>query len=201
MDDVAAAKSQWREWILAIAIALVVVILLRWYVVSPTVVSGESMEPNFYHNDRVMVNKMIYKLREPKRGEVIVFHASEQKDYIKRVIALPGDRIMVKGDDVYINGQIVWEPYIAESVRQAHEQGTLYNQLRNFKITNEGIVPVVVPDQMLFVMGDNRPSSNDSRNQEIGFIPIDQVVGRADLIFWPLRHFEVIQHSEPEVKS
>lgn len=187
------------EWVKALFIAAAIVIVIRWLLFTPTVVSGPSMEPNFQNGQRIIVNKIIYAMKKPERGDVIVFHAPEEKDFIKRVIALPGEEVMVKGDDVYINGKKLAEPYIQEQVEEAKRRGTSYNQMRNFKVTENGIQPMTVPEGTVFVMGDNRPLSKDSRDPDVGFIPIEQIVGRADFIFWPLGDMRLIRHPNNEV--
>jgi len=174
-------KEVW-EWIKALLMAAVLVILIRWLLFTPFVVEGPSMQPNFYTGERLIVNKLIYDFRAPKRGEVIVFHATEDKDYIKRVIALPGERVRVEGDHVYVNGQLLDEPYIREAVEQARQRGTFYN-VRNFPETT-------VDEGTVFVLGDNRSNSQDSR--DIGMIEFNRIVGRADIIFWPLSRLQWI---------
>ncbi|WP_127585750.1 signal peptidase I [Paenibacillus koleovorans] len=170
------AKNEAWEWAKALFIALGLVYVIRLFIFAPFIVDGESMEPNFQDKERIIVNKILYNIREPKRGEVVVFHATEDKDYIKRIIALPGEAIRVQGDNVYINGQLLDEPYLKEAVDKAHQAGKNYND-RNYQET-------VVPEGSIFVMGDNRSNSSDSRI--IHAIPFDKVVGRADLIFWPI---------------
>lgn len=173
------------EWITALAIAGIVVFLVRWFVISPFIVDGPSMEPNFWHGERIMVNKLLYEFRVPKRGEVIVFHVPEDgRDFIKRVIALPGDTVRVEGDRVYVNGQLIEEPYLEKAVAEAHARGVPYND-RDFPETT-------VPEGTLFVMGDHRDNSLDSRYPTVGFIPLDQVVGRAEFVFWPISHIRYI---------
>ena len=88
-------KSETWEWIKALVIAGVLVIIIRWFLFSPFIVDGDSMHPNFFTGERLIVNEIVYDIRAPKRGEVIVFHAPEGKDYIKRVIALPGETVKV----------------------------------------------------------------------------------------------------------
>ena len=182
------------EWIKALAIAGLLVFVIRWFLVSPFIVDGPSMQPNFKDRERIIVNKIIYDIREPKRGEVIVFHVPEEKrDFIKRVIGVPGDTIRVEGDSVYINGEPIEESYLKESYDSKHAQGQDYNEKKfNSDFPNESFPDGKVSEDMLFVMGDNRSNSEDSRM--IGYIPIDRVVGRADLVFWPIGDFHFIKH-------
>ncbi|GIO10835.1 signal peptidase I [Cohnella xylanilytica] len=177
------ASNELKEWIKALAIAAVLVIVIRWLLVSPFIVDGESMEPNFQDRERIIVNMVLYDFRKPKQGEVIVFHVPEEnRDFIKRVIAVPGDTVKVEGDTVYVNGKPLDEPYLKEALEQAHAEGREYN--------NTDFEEGTVPEGQLFVMGDNRSNSKDSRM--IGYIPMSRVVGRAELIFWPLKDIKYI---------
>ncbi|OXS52607.1 signal peptidase I [Cohnella sp. CIP 111063] len=183
------------EWIKALAIAGVLVFVIRWFLVSPFIVDGPSMEPNFWDRERIIVNKIIYDIREPKRGEVIVFHVPQEgRDFIKRVIALPGETVKVEGDQVYINGEPLAETYLQEAYDKAHSQGVLYNRYDGDRsnFPNSSFPDGVVPEGTVFVMGDNRPNSEDSRM--IGYVSMDEIVGRADLIFWPIPDFKLVKH-------
>lgn len=175
-------RSEAWEWIKALLVALGLVLLIRWLLFAPFIVEGPSMQPNFHTGERLIVNKIIYDIREPKRGEVIVFHAPAEKDYIKRVIALPGETVKVVGDKVFVNGQLLDEPYLQEVVNEAAKKGETYN--------NRDFPEEKVPEGAIFVMGDNRPQSSDSRS--IGFIGFDKVIGRADLVFWPLNDVTLV---------
>ncbi len=193
-DHKAHIKNEAVEWIKAILIAGVLVALIRWFIFAPFVVDGPSMHPNFFTGERLIVNKLIYTLRHPKPGEVIVFLAPEGKDYIKRVIGVPGDTVKVQGDNVYINGKKIAEPYIQEAIDQAQKKGTTYNN-RDFNYVNGKLEAVKVPEGSLFVMGDNRPNSRDSRFDDVGFVPYNKVIGRADFVFWPLDKIHFIKHA------
>lgn len=184
-------SGELMEWIKALAVAGVLVFLIRWFLVSPFIVDGPSMEPNFWNRERIIVNKIIYDIREPKHGEVIVFHVPEEgRDFIKRVIGVSGDTVEVDGDTVKINGEKIEEYYLKEAYETAHAAGKLYNRQDGFP--NYRFTDGKVPEGMLFVMGDNRSNSEDSRS--IGFIPLDRVVGRADLIYWPLDDIQLVSH-------
>lgn len=189
------AGNELTEWIKALAIAGILVFVIRWFLLSPFIVDGQSMEPNFWNRERIIVNKILYEIREPKRGEVIVFHVPEQgRDFIKRVIGVPGDTVKVEGDNVYINGQQVDETYLKEAYEKAHAAGALYNENDGDRSNFPNITfpDGVVPEGTVFVMGDNRSNSEDSRM--IGYIPQDRIVGRADLIFWPIKDFSLVNH-------
>ncbi|EFM13036.1 signal peptidase I [Paenibacillus curdlanolyticus YK9] len=188
------ATKEITEWVKAIGIAVILVLIIRWLLFMPFIVDGPSMQPNFETGERVIVNKVLYKFREPKHGEVVVFFVPEEnRNFIKRVIGVPGDKIRYEGDDLYVNDQKVDETYLKEPIAQAHAKGELYN---NSAMTpnypNERFTESVVPEGHIFVLGDNRPNSKDSRM--IGFVDMDNVIGRSDVIFWPLNKVRVIGH-------
>lgn len=184
-------KNELVEWLKALLIALVLVILIRWLLFKPFIVQGPSMEPNFVSNQKLIVNEILYDIRKPERGEVIVFHVPEEgRDFIKRVIAVAGDTVKVEGDQVFVNGELVNEPYIQEAIDQAHAEYRLYNSTTNFP--NSFVKDGVVPEGHVFVLGDNRSNSTDSRM--IGYVPYGDIIGRADLIFWPIKDIGFINH-------
>ncbi|WP_081667288.1 signal peptidase I [Paenibacillus pinihumi] len=185
------AKKEAMEWIKALAIAALLVLVIRSFLFSPFIVDGPSMKPNFHTGERVIVNKILYDIREPKRGEVVVFHVpQENRDFIKRVIGVPGDKVKLDGDDLYINGEKVEEPYLKEAIEQAKKENRLYNMTENFP--NAYVQSDVVPEGMFLAFGDNRSDSRDSRM--IGYISMKELVGRADVIFWPLKDMQIIKH-------
>jgi len=158
---------------LLIAFALVF-LLIKPFVVAAFYIPSGSMEPTLMVHDRVLVNRFIYRLSDPRRQDIIVFKAppqatpnGERKDFIKRLIGLPGDTVqVVAGDGVYINGSRLKEPYIHR------EEIPEYNS-----------APTVVPPGQYFVMGDNRNDSNDSHRW--GTLDRKYVLGKAMVIFWP----------------
>ncbi|MEK3882113.1 signal peptidase I [Paenibacillus sp. PL2-23] len=179
------------EWIKALVIAVLLVFVIRQFLFSPFIVDGDSMQPNFETSERLIVNKILYDIREPQFGEVVVFDVPEQgRKFIKRVIGVPGDQIRLDGDDLYINDVLVEEPYIKEAIEAARARGELYNTEKNFP--NETVTEKTVPEGMIFVLGDNRGNSTDSR--VIGFVKDEEIVGRADVIFWPLDKISFIKH-------
>ncbi|TYP77676.1 signal peptidase I [Paenibacillus methanolicus] len=185
------ARSEIAEWVKALAIAALLVLVIRWFLFAPFIVEGQSMEPNFYTSERLIVNKIIYDIRAPKHGEVIVFEVPDQgRDFIKRVIGVPGDKIKYEGDDLYINGEKVEEPYLAEAIAAAKARGELYNTREGFP--NDTVTEDTVPEGTVLAFGDNRSHSQDSRM--IGFVQYDRIVGRADFIFWPLDKLQFVKH-------
>jgi signal peptidase I len=179
-------KSETWEWLKAIAIAVLLAAGIRYFIFAPIIVDGLSMMPTLHDHDRMIVNKLAYKIGEPKRFDIIVFHAEEDKDYIKRVIGLPGDRIEYKNDTLYINGKEYKEPYLDEYKKQVID-GPLTEPFTLEEITGEA----VVPKGHLFVMGDNRRFSKDSRH--IGFVPMEKVVGKTNIVYWPLSDIRVVK--------
>ncbi|GIP14526.1 signal peptidase I [Paenibacillus montaniterrae] len=182
------------EWIKAIAIAVVLVFIVRTFLFSPFIVDGASMEPNFHTKERVIVNLLIYKISKPSYGDVVVFDVPEEgRRFIKRVIGVPGDTIEVHGDDVYVNGERIEEPYLEEAIAESHERGETYNgQSDYFSFPNDYYQDNVVPEGHYFVMGDNRSDSKDSR--AIGYVSEDEIIGRADIVMWPLAELKLIKH-------
>jgi signal peptidase I len=158
-------KSQFRQVLAVVLIAVGVFFLLR-VTVQSFVVVGSSMEPNFEDGQRLLVNKVVYDLRQPQRGEVIVFQppTGRSVDFIKRIIALPGDTVEIKEGAVYINDSALDEPYI-----QATPSYTMAKEK--------------IPDGEYFVLGDNRNNSNDSHSW--GPLPEQNIVGKAWLSIWP----------------
>lgn len=184
-------KKEAMEWLKALAIAALLVLVIRTFLFSPFIVDGPSMKPNFQSGERVIVNKIIYDIREPKRGEVVVFHVpQENRDFIKRVIGVPGDKVKLEGDRLYINGELVEEPYLKEAIEQAKAENREYNTAENFP--NAYVQSDIVPDHMILAFGDNRSNSKDSRM--IGYVSMDELVGRADIIFWPLNELKIVKH-------
>lgn len=171
-----AKKNEIWEWTRALGIAIVLAFLIRTFLFAPFIVEGESMETTLHNNEKLVVNKAIYYMGDPKPGDIIVFHAEATRDYIKRVIAVPGDTVEAKGDQLFVNGKLVEEPYLAQHKEAwKKEGGTVFTS---------DFPPVKVPAGHIFVMGDNRPNSRDSRM--IGPVAVSTVVGRAEFTFWPL---------------
>ena len=158
-------KTFLREILVTLILAIVIFFALQATVQSFVVV-GNSMEPSLQAGQRLLINKVIYAFHEPEKGDIIVFHPpdNQQADYIKRIIALPGDTIEVKQEAIYVNGSKLYEPYIKEPPK--------------YTIREEKI-----PESKYFVLGDNRNNSNDSHN---GWVATRQkIIGKAWLSIWP----------------
>jgi signal peptidase I len=179
-------KSEYRENIEAFAIAVVAILFILIFVAQSFLVKGTSMDPTLQDGERLIVDKITYKFRSPKTGEIIVFKypGDPSKKFIKRVIGEPGDSVSIRDSKVYVNYQPLEEPYILEKMDSDYDN-------------------VEVPDGTIFVLGDNRNGSRDSRYPDVGFVPLKNVVGRADLIFWPLTKFKILfnPHNKKDTSS
>jgi signal peptidase I len=158
-------KAFFREVVITAILALVVFFGIQ-ATVQTFVVIGPSMLPNFEDGQRILVSKLAYRLHEPQRGDVVVFQSPTNRgeDYIKRIIALPGDTVRVNAGEVYVNGTKLHEPYIANPADYT---------LKELKI----------PENHYFVLGDNRRVSNDSHNGWL--VPRQKIIGKAWLSIWP----------------
>ncbi len=165
-------KAFLREFALTIIIAAIIVFAFQSSLQTFVVVMS-SMEPNFHEGQRLLVNKAIYLFDEPARGDVIIFKAPNGRkgDYIKRVIALPGDTVEIKNGAVYVNGVKLDEPYIMNPPNYTLEEQE-------------------VPDNSYFVLGDNRNNSDDSHHGWL--VPRENIIGKAWLSIWPPGEWELV---------
>jgi len=167
------------EFIRDLIIIFVLAMFFRTFVFENTRVLGPSMEPTLHDGDLIIVNKLEYYFTDPERGEIIVFpyKGDPSKQYIKRIIALPGEVIDIREGKVYINGELYEEEYILEEM-----------QLRG-----DIDFPYAIPADTYFVMGDNRNNSSDSRYQDVGTIEKDKIIGHAVIRLWPINKFGQIK--------
>lgn len=157
-------------------IVLSVLLFLAINAVSARIrVDGFSMEPTLMNGEFVIVNKLAYRIGEPTIGDVIVFHypRDPQQEFIKRVIGLPGDDVRITAGQVYVNNQALSEPYIAAPPRYDSQWE--------------------IPENSLFVLGDNRNNSSDSHNW--GPVPLENVIGKAIIVYWPPSDWGFIDHA------
>lgn len=204
------------EWIYCIIIAVVLALLVKYFLGTPTIVKQTSMVPTFQPSDRLILNRLYRTLKTtPQRGDIITFEAPTianstgekvdlenpvakytnktnglvskffynvveitKKSYIKRVIGLPGDHVEIKDGSVYINGEKLEEDYLSSDVKTESVNGGQY-------------LDIIVPEKTVFVMGDNRQDSIDSR--KFGCIPYEKIEGKIVLRFWPLNKFETVK--------
>jgi signal peptidase I len=168
-------KSELISWIQSVAIAFVIALVIRQFLFTPVVVSGQSMHPTFENDNKVVISK-IYKI---DRFDMIVFHApNSDDDFIKRVIGLPGDVVVMKDDTLYINGEEYAEDYVQRNKDEVFEGQKL---TQDFKVE--------VPEGYLYVLGDNRRNSTDSRI--LGFIDEKSVVGSVKFRFYPFNEIGI----------
>jgi signal peptidase I len=156
------------EVVIIVAAAFVLALLIQQFVVKPYVIPSESMEFTLQRGDRVLANRFIYRFRDPQRGDVVVFvpPMESNEPFIKRVVAIGGDRVAVKDGRLYLNGEPQVEPYVRDE-----------NILGDFRETT-------VREGAYFVMGDNRNNSGDSR--VFGVIDKNAILGQAFFVYWPL---------------
>jgi len=161
--------------ILITLILVVVVFLLLQFTFQRFVIVEHCMEPGLHEGERILVNKVVYHLHEPERGDVIIFHPPLNPElvYVKRIIAIPGDTVEVRDGAVYVNGIQLDEPYIMEPPNYT------------FPLTG------IAVDEY-FVLGDNRNNANDSHKGWT--VPSENIIGKARLIFWPPKEWGMVHH-------
>jgi signal peptidase I len=163
-----------------VVLALAIFVLVYLFLVQPHQVRGNSMFPNFHDGEYLLTNKLSYRLGEPKRGDVIVFKApkNEEYDYIKRIVGVPGDKLTIKGGHVYLNDQLLKEAYLPADFTTSG--GSFLREGEEFTI----------PAGEYLVLGDNRSHSSDSR--EWGDVPVENIIGKAWLRYWPFNRVGLI---------
>ena len=160
-----------KGWIKDILIACVIALVIMTFI-KPTIVKENSMQPTLYTNNYIFLSRQAYLLSEPKTGDIVVFNSELPKDdggkklLIKRVIATPGDHVKIEEGNVYINGALIEEPYILED-------------------ETAGYIDRVVSKGEIFVMGDNRRVSIDSRSDQVGCVSVNEIVGKAFFRLYP----------------
>ncbi|MFJ8100021.1 signal peptidase I [Lysinibacillus sp. NPDC096212] len=182
--------NEFVEWVKAIVFALLVAFLIKYFLFTPVLVKGVSMEPTLVDHDRVIVNKIGPKFKSIDRFDIVVINNimidNVEENIIKRVIGLPGDKIEYKDDQLYINGEKYSEPYLDQYKKVLKDPGSL---TYDFTL-DQDLGETTVPEGYYFVLGDNRRKSNDSRNPELGFIPKEKIMGTTSIICWPIEHFD-----------
>jgi len=161
-----AAIRETKEWVRSIILAVIIAVFIRLFLFEVFLVEGISMNPTLENHERLIVNKSAYYFSEPVMGDIIVFSFSSQRDFIKRVIAVEGDMVEITDGRLFVNDLGIDEPYIA-----------------GYQMPDFG--PIIVPERHIFVMGDNRGNSMDSREPNVGYISIQSIKGKAVLVFWP----------------
>lgn len=161
-------------------IALAMFVVMYLFLFQPHQVRGNSMYPNLHDNDYLLTDKITYQLREPKRGDTIIFRApkNEEYDYIKRIVGLPGDTVRVNDGKIYVNDELLTEDYLSSDS---------FTYGGRFWKENQSIP---VPEDQYFVLGDNRSHSSDSR--EWGPVPRKNIIGKAWLRYWPPEQVNIL---------
>ncbi len=167
-----------------IVMAFAIFMMVYLFLFQPHKVDGSSMFPNFHDKEFILTDKITYRRSQPSRGDVVVFHAPPpyDSDFIKRIIGLPGETIMVKDGKIYINGEMLQESYIPTEFVTTEKA-----------FLRDG-VPYAIPDGYYMVMGDNRGFSSDSR--EWGPVSLKAIVGKAWIRYWPVPKIGIIEHQK-----
>ncbi|NBG89163.1 signal peptidase I [Isachenkonia alkalipeptolytica] len=172
-------KKEILEWVKTIIISLIIALIITTFM-KPTIVKHYSMQPTLDENDFLIINRLLYTRGTPERGDIIVFESNQvdvngdAKLLIKRIIALPGEEISIRGGQVYIDDELLTEPYLEDDY-------------------THGNVHQLIPEDKLFVMGDHRNNSLDSRNEELGLINFEDVVGKAFVRLYPFSEIGSIE--------
>src|SRR6478609_8778851 len=169
-------RNSLLEWLIVIAVAMTSALVVRAFVVQQFAVDGTSMMTTLHNGDRVLVNKLSYRLHDPNRGDVVVLKTIEgvsERDLIKRVVGLPGETISYENCVLKVDGRVVNEPYLDPAVVTPTSCGSSFGD-------------TVVQKDHVFVMGDNRGGSKDSRDSQVGQIAYGDLVGRAFVVIWPV---------------
>ncbi|MFC0270770.1 signal peptidase I [Metabacillus herbersteinensis] len=169
-------KSKVFDWTKSILLAVGLAIIIRVFLFEPYLVEGSSMDPTLKDGDRLFVNKTLKLFGDVERGDIVIVDGDEEDiRYVKRVIGEPGDLVEAKQGQVFVNGEKIDEPYLNSNFDKAENMGT--------PLTND-FEPVEVPIGELFVMGDNRLNSMDSRNG-LGLIDQERILGKTEFVFFP----------------
>lgn len=169
-------EKEIAEWIFSIVIAIALALLIHNFIFQIIRVDGPSMEPTLYTDQRMAVTKFSYYFTTPKRGDIVVTKfPDDNRNFVKRVIGLPGETLIVKNGQVYINDVLLNEPYIKEEIFNDYGE-------------------IVIADGKYMVMGDNRNNSRDSRYVNVGPLDEDMIVGKSQYVVWPLNEIHQINH-------
>ncbi len=161
------------EFVVIFLVAYMMAYGLQNYIFGNFQIQQHSMEPNLYENDRVLINRIVYYYSDPDRGDIVILvdPMGSKNDFVKRVVALPGELIEIKDGKTYINDKLIDEEYLSKDK------------------SNEDIGPLRIPEDSYFVMGDNRSVSSDSRR--FGPVKGDNILGKVMIVWWPINHTHI----------
>lgn len=171
-------KQELWEWVKSLLIAFVLAMFIRHFFFQAFKIPSSSMEPTLQVGDHLIANKIGYRFREPRRGEVVIFRFPDhrvRREFVKRLVGLPGEKVLISGGRIYIDGEPVTEPRLTD--RYYHK----YNEAGE----------ILVPEGQYFLLGDNSSNSYDSRHW--GFVPESDLRGEALLIYWPPSRWQLIR--------
>ena len=180
VNQTQSVKNSIIEWVKVFGLAIVLAFVITLFI-KPTLVSGDSMLPTLHENDYLIINKIGYKIGEPKNGDVIDFKSDLEKndgttkDLVKRIIGVAGDKVVIKDGKVYLNDKLLDETYLSEGM------------------DTTGDVDIVVPEGKLFVLGDNREVSLDSRYEQVGLVDVNDVEGKVLVRLYPFNDISLIK--------
>ena len=164
------------EWIFVVVFAVGVALIIRTFIFEPVRVDGESMLRTLYNNEYMIVTKYQYLFNDPDRFDVVICHYPERgnTNFVKRIVGVPGDTIEVKDATLFVNGEPVDEPHIVNKPSYT-------------------MSAITVGEGHYFVLGDNRPNSNDSHNPNVGQLERKQIIGKVRLVVWPFNDFRIVK--------
>ncbi|MHC0039113.1 signal peptidase I [Pseudoneobacillus sp. C159] len=174
-------SAELKSWMFSLSIALGLVLIVRTFIFAPYIVEGASMEPTLHNQEKIFVSK-IAAVNGFHRGEIVIIEG-DVDNYVKRIIGIPGDKIEVRNDQLFINGKVVEESYLSYNREVAEQMGLFLT---------DDIEPITVPANHYYVMGDNRLVSMDSRNG-LGLIKKDDIVGKLEFVYYPFSEFRSVK--------
>lgn len=168
-------KSKLRETVETLIGAIVLAVFIMVFVAQAFTVDGPSMEPTFFTGERILAEKITRRFSGPRRGDVVVFDPPSESDYyIKRIVGIPGDEILIRNGELFVNGLLASDDYTTGPMTRDYG-------------------PAIVPENSYFALGDNRINSKDSRDSSVGMVPRKSIIGRVIARYWPLSRIGIVE--------